>query len=274
VSQDNERFVVPSRFRVAIWEHKPVTSVKDAPDSLKVWGGSRGWLTPDCLYCNCKLRPLGYGVCACPICGWWIISTYKDSNRGSEGAWHLYRTWGSLCNLDVSDVSIPMQELRTYLLLKYEDRFNLHPRKYEELVASVFSDFGYEVRLTSFSGDQGIDVFILDGQSNDVVGIQVKRYRGKIEAEQIRAFAGALVLQGITRGIFVTSGEFRSGAAATAQKYIHRGTQIILQNAKSFYDTMRIVQRPPYESTDDPSAPFYKLSRSPDDIPHLWSEGW
>jgi restriction system protein len=165
-------------------------------------------------------------------------------------------------------------ELRTYLLAKYDDRFKVHPKKYEELVASVFSDFGYKVRVTSFSGDDGIDVFILDGDGNDVVGIQVKRYKKKIEAEQIRSFAGALMLNGVTNGVFVTASDYRSGAIATSQRYNDKGISILLQDAKAFYDRMRIGQRPPYESRDDPSAPFFLMCQSPDKIPYLWTHAW
>jgi restriction system protein len=167
-----------------------------------------------------------------------------------------------------------MKELRTYLLAKYTDRFKVHPKKYEELVAAIFSDFGYRVRVTSFSGDDGIDIFILDGNNNNVVGIQVKRYKKKIEAEQIRSFAGALIFHGITNGIFITASDYRSGAITTAQSYRNKGISILLQDATSFYDKMRIVQRPPYESRNDPSAPFFSMCQSPDKIPYLWTHAW
>lgn len=270
---------------MSIWENQITTSVTEAPPPMRAWSGFEGWLVPDCPYCQSKLKTLGGktvrssgGKCpqldVCPVCGWWVISIREDHNRGSEGEILLYRSWGALCKLDITDISIPINELRTHLLAKFENRFKVHPRKYEELVASVFSDFGFRVRVTSYTGDDGIDIYILDGSGDDVVGIQVKRYKGKIEAEQIRSFAGALMLKGVTEGVFVTSGEYRSGAIETAAKYSNKGTSILLQDAKAFYDTMRIVQRAPFESKEDPSAPFYSLCKNPDDIPYLWTHAW
>lgn len=270
---------------MSVWEHKVITSVEEAPAPMRAWSSHEGWAVPDCPYCSSALRTLGKETLrsswtddpqldVCPFCGWWVVSRRADRNRGSEGEILLYRAWGSLCKLDLSDVSIPLVELRTYLLAKYGDRFKVHPRKYEELVASVFSDFGYKVRVTSYSGDDGIDIFILDGNDNDVVGIQVKRYKGRIEAEQLRSFAGALMLKGLTAGVFVTSGDYRSGAISAAQKFGDKGLSILLQDANAFYDRMRIVQRPPYESKGDRSAPFFLMCESPDEIPYLWTHAW
>ena len=49
---------------------------------------------------------------------------------------------GRLKNLDLNNIDVPVAEVRSYLAAKYEGRFVLHPRKFEETVASVFADFG------------------------------------------------------------------------------------------------------------------------------------
>lgn len=84
--------------------------------------------------------------------------------------------------------------------------FEAHPKLFEDVVCSVFRDFGWNARVTACSGDDGIDV-VLDGESDSTVGVQVKRYKKekKIEAEQIRSLAGALLVNGHTKGIFVTT---------------------------------------------------------------------
>jgi restriction system protein len=104
----------------------------------------------------------------------------------------------------------------------------------------VFADFGYRVRVTSFSGDDGIDVSALEGNSGELVGIQVKRYRDKIEAEQIRSLAGALILNRMTRGIFVTTSEFTRRAKTTAERYEQIGLPIVLSDSEDFYDKLSI----------------------------------
>jgi restriction system protein len=213
-------------------------------------------------------------VHVCPACGWWVVSSFGqqvsaiDQQEGTECA------WGTLRNLDLTDISIPIDELRRYLLVKYSERFNLDPRKFEEIVAGVFSDFGYCVRVTSFGSDDGIDVIALDGQSNNLVGVQVKRYRNRIEAEQIRSFAGALMLGGFVQGVFVTTSVFTSGALKTAHRYLTRGIPIYLWDAKDFYDKLRVSQRPMYTSADDDTAPFFELWKDPRGLHQVFYTGW
>lgn len=211
---------------------------------------------------------------ACSICGWWVVSHKRVQAFGPDGQSWLHRAWGTLRNLDLTDISTPIDQLRAYLIVKYGDRSHIHPRKFEEIVAGVFSDFGYRVRLTSFSGDEGIDIVILDGDGKDVVGVQVKRYAKKIEAEQIRSFTGALVLAGITNGIFVTTSTFRSGAVKTAEHSSSIGVPITLWNARTFYEQLTLSQRPMYTGPDDPSAPFYELWKNTHQLPMVHQNGW
>ena len=192
----------------------------------------------------------------CPTCGWWSVSHHSKHDNGLDVYGHIYRASGTLRNLDPSDVSVPLNELSQYLLAKYDDRFRINPKRYEELIGSVFKAAGYHVRVSSYSNDDGVDVFIFDGDSNDTVGIQVKRYRGKIEAQQIREFSGALVLNGLTQGIYITTSEFTRGATSTAARLHARGIAIRLWDAVSFYDHLRLTTRTSYTDADDPSAPF------------------
>lgn len=202
-------------------------------------------------------------VCVCNTCGWWSVSrkvfTVGPSNKRPASA--LF-SWPDLLQLDVSDVSIPINELRTYLLGKYNTRFMLNPRRFEEIVASIFSDFGYRVRLTSYSGDDGIDIVALDGQNNDLVGIQVKRYKGKIQAEQIRSFAGALVLNKLTKGIYVTTSAFTRGAVDTSARFSGLGYPIALEDPNVFYDRLKLKTRNQYTDLYEPTSPFYKYIES------------
>jgi restriction system protein len=129
----------------------------------------------------------------------------------------------------------------------------------ELLVGDVFRNIGFNVRVTAYSNDDGIDLFVLDGKDDKTVGVQVKRYRNKIEAKQIRSFAGALVLNGLTRGVFVTTSGYTKGASNTAQRYLANKVDIDLWDSPRFYEALKLIQRPMYEGSDDPSAPFYDL---------------
>jgi restriction system protein len=168
---------------------------------------------------------------------------------------HVSAELVALRNLDLTDLTLPLGEVRSYLAAKYSDRFSAAPRLFEDVVASVFRDCGYRTRVTGRSGDDGIDV-ILDGDKGDTIGVQVKRYQSSIEMEQIRALAGALVLQGLTRGIFVTTSRFQSGAHSTVERFAARSIRIELFDAQRFYEALRIAQRKAFSATDFRRGPF------------------
>ncbi len=199
---------------------------------------------------------------ACPTCGWWCMTRYSGFSHDCYATRYEEQCTGILRNLDVSDVSIPTVELSNYLTVCYNKRFEVHPKRFEDIVAGVFSDFGYSVRVTSYSYDRGIDVVILDGNNNDIVGIQVKRTRRKVGAEQIRSLNGALLLNNLTSGVFVTTSEFTRGAKRTADGYAQGGYPIELVDAEGFYDRLRISRRPFYTGFDDPDAPFRHICKS------------
>jgi hypothetical protein len=209
-----------------------------------------------CLFCETEMklitiandRILEGEIRLCDCCGWWSRNERyrKPDIEGFEESLslrHIYSMDGAcaqLRNLDIADISIPLDELRAYLLAKYSDRFNIAPRKLEELVGSVFSDHGYSSYVTAYQNDGGIDVIL--SKDHESIGIQVKRYKNRIEAEQIRAFAGALILGNHPSGIFVTTSEFRSGAITAADGFTARGIPIKLMDAQRLYDALRLKQ--------------------------------
>ena len=176
----------------------------------------------------------------CPCCGWWKddlitylrVDGYTPLFEGKRAV---------LKRLDVSDQRIPLDEIRQYLMAHYAARFEVHPRRFEEVVGDVFSSLGFKVRVTAYSGDQGIDV-ILDGGEDKTIGVQVKRYRNTIDVDQIRELTGALVLGGHTKGIFVTTSAFCSGAQKVASISSMRGYPIQLLDAQRFYAALKIAQ--------------------------------
>lgn len=217
-------------------------------------------------------------VKACSKCGWWCIKktslALHSSARPSAARqrvtrphqFQLYGAVASLKNLDVGNITTPLQEVRDYLTAKYESRFQVHPQLFEQVVASVFKDVGYHTRVTAYSGDDGIDV-ILDGPTGEEVGVQVKRYSNRIEVEQIRSLAGALVLNGLTKGVFVTTSTFQSGASSTVTRFARRGIDIELVDAPRFLQALKIAQRQRYEFVQEPSTPFQSAA-----LVHLTSD--
>lgn len=238
---------------MAIWTYKEVSA---EPDLV--------WTSDICKFCREPMKLLhndfsrsSHGpqrglesnkksLFVCPVCGWWRAEVHQEIDDWLHGREHtiLFGAAASLCELDLSDVSTPIDDVRSYLAAKYEDRFRVHPKLFEETVASVFRNLGYSAEATAYSGDDGIDVILKRGE--ETIGIQVKRYKGTIEVEQIRSLAGALLLDGLTRGIFLTTSSFQRGATHTTAKFKSRGYAIELLDAQRFYDALKIAQREMY----------------------------
>lgn len=228
----------------------------------------------DCIFCSSKLEKPGMGliersevgrlvdlvsshIFVCPLCGWWRYSydfRARQSDPGKDRPSLAAETWGaagSLKNLDLTDQSLPIEEVRKFLLARFENRFSVAPKIFEEVVASVYRDLGYETVVTGKSGDGGIDVVMI-GPEGQLIGVQVKRYRETIGVGQIREFTGSLVIKGIREGIFVTTSDFQKGADATAQKSGLCGFPIKLLNAKYFYEALGMAQRRRHDKNNDP----------------------
>src|SRR5882672_123650 len=98
----------------------------------------------------------------CPVCGWWKgYSSYRHTDHGMRSFLELGAA-AVLRDLDLTDLSLPIEEVRSYLAAKYESRFGVHPRLLELTVASVFKDHGHRAEATAYSNDGGIDVLVTD----------------------------------------------------------------------------------------------------------------
>jgi hypothetical protein len=155
-----------------------------------------------CIFCSSCLERPGRGLVqktilgrtterersqiqVCPLCGWWRYEYAHWKRKFAQkvvppsGVEDVWAAAGSLKNLDLRDQSIPISEIRRYLIARYKQRYSLDPTVFEGVGASVFRDTGYESLVTGRRGDGGIDV-ILHGPDSSIIGVQVKRYRNKI----------------------------------------------------------------------------------------------
>ena len=98
---------------------------------------------------------------------------------------------------------------------------------FEKLVVDLIVAMGYGGSRNSVakrlgkSGDEGIDgVVNQDPLGLDVVYLQAKRYAAEntVGRERIQQFAGALVGQAASKGVFVTTSSFSKGAIEYVQK--------------------------------------------------------
>jgi len=121
-----------------------------------------------------------------------------------------------------------LENLKSHLLVRI---WESSPSFFERLVVDLVVAMGYGgsrdsvVQRLGKSGDEGIDgVVNEDPLGLDVVYIQAKRYAADntIGRERIQQFAGALVGQGASKGVFVTTSSFSKGAIEYAIKVPQR----------------------------------------------------
>src|SRR5208283_2917015 len=90
-------------------------------------------------------------VFCCPVCGWWKIGRWTKSIRLGREHKQEYAAAGILKKLSIGDQSLPLEDIRSYLVGRYDARFQIDPWRFEEVAASVYKDLGFHARATSRS---------------------------------------------------------------------------------------------------------------------------
>jgi restriction system protein len=95
------------------------------------------------------------------------------------------------------------------LLIKLRE---IDPYFFEHVVGNLLSSMGYgEFKITKRSGDKGIDGIVnQDKLGIDRIFFQAKRYgeNNSVTAHDVRDFVGTLDLNGVNKGIFITTSKF------------------------------------------------------------------
>lgn len=112
----------------------------------------------------------------------------------------------------------------------YRNLLELSPDAFERLIPFVVRALGYgtdredNLKPTQRSGDKGIDGIVWqDALGFDRVYLQAKRYAegNNVGAPEVQAFSGALGQFRATKGIFITTSTFTTGARAVARDTAH-----------------------------------------------------
>lgn len=93
---------------------------------------------------------------------------------------------------------------------------NVDPFEFEKIVAEMYRQLGYEVRLTPKSNDKGFDIILM--KENIKYLVECKRYSelNLIGRELIQKFFAAVYNEKALKGYFITTSDFRK----TAIQYI------------------------------------------------------
>lgn len=121
----------------------------------------------------------------------------------------------------------------------------ISPYDFEQLVVKLLIKMGYgslrlnENGVTKKSGDEGIDGLVTsDRLGFDTIYIQAKQWKqdSVVGRPEIQRFLGALAGQGATKGLFITTTRFSSGATDYAEKQL--GHKIILVDGEKLCNLM------------------------------------
>ena len=116
---------------------------------------------------------------------------------------------------------------------------------FEQLVVDLLLKMGYgkpqenKNAVTKKSGDGGIDGIVrADKFGFDAVYTQAKKWKGDshVHSPEIQKFLGAMVAQGATKGLFITTGQFSKGALDFSQK--NPGHKIVLVDGRQLAELM------------------------------------
>ena len=112
-------------------------------------------------------------------------------------------------------------QIKTYLKKHPEKMYDLSPRKFEELVAAILKDMGFDVELTKATRDGGRDIiaYIKNSVCSYLTHIECKRYapENKVGVGIIREVMGVHQLRQATKSIIITTGFFSKDAVKEAK---------------------------------------------------------
>ncbi len=131
-------------------------------------------------------------------------------------------------------------ELLFYVAQKPELIYHLGHRKFEELVAKLFADRGYEVSLTKATRDGGYDIFakVKDDFSEFIILAECKKYNpeNKVGVEVVRGLYGVTEAYKANQGLIITSSFFSKDAH---QEQMRIGNRIGLKDYNNLVDWIK-----------------------------------
>jgi restriction system protein len=103
---------------------------------------------------------------------------------------------------------------------------SLHWRGFEYLVSQLYSEQGYKTTVTPRSKDRGKDIIAeRHGPNREVVFIQCKNWRGRVDVDAVSALLGRVETERATRGVIVATSGFTRGPAS-ATEFAERDTRM------------------------------------------------
>jgi hypothetical protein len=115
-------------------------------------------------------------------------------------------------SLKPSLITDPIQEIKRYLAKHPEKIYNLNPRRFEELIAAILKDFGFDTELTPATRDGGRDIYayVRNAVTSFLMFVECKRWAShrKVGIDVVQRVHGAAKAGGANKAMIVTSSFF------------------------------------------------------------------
>ncbi len=129
-------------------------------------------------------------------------------------------------NLIIPDFEVINEQLLDFFGKNPHVLYHLHHRKFEEFLARLFRDLGYDVELGPGSGDGGVDLRLLNKSDlgEFLVLVQAKKYapHRPIDLQPVQALFGAVEQEKASHGLLVTTSFFQPAAKRFASAVPYR----------------------------------------------------
>lgn len=160
-------------------------------------------------------------VWECELCGWWeyLFYSYMEGEQSwGMKDWELSINSATLKKFDIGSNSIPIDTLQKYIQNNNDEIFQIHHKKMEELVGSVFKNhYNCDVHHVGKSSDGGRDLILIESDKPTIVQIKRRTTKDKTESvKEIRDLLGATLLSDSRNSIFVTTANHFSKQAIEA----------------------------------------------------------
>ena len=106
--------------------------------------------------------------------------------------------------------------------------------EFEKEVAFLYQGKGYNVKITSATGDGGVDIILTQG--NERIAVQCKHHAKPVGPNDVRALQGVVAAQNYSKGIFVSL----NGYTSTVRQEVRYGNVYI--ELLELKDILRMVQ--------------------------------
>lgn len=155
---------------------------------------------------------------------------FFDSLRVEEAEEDLYQSDETVERGESQVLRLDLQEINDELIRRLAERpelmRELNPRKFEELIAELLRDKGYEVTLTPRTRDGGRDILAIKREDigTALTLVECKRHAAdnRVGVGIVRGLYGVVSADQATRGLIATTSYFTRDARAFRDKVEYR----------------------------------------------------